>query len=199
MAFQVTSYLGSQSYSAQKDRSILLGMERSEGVLNSTDCSVGQRGIGANWSVDVAPGWSFVNGDDISYQGLYATYNDAIVNVSFTTFAPVSNPRVDTIGIQVYDQESGISGTPQDQAFPRVLVGTENAAASTSNIVGQAAIPSTFFILGYAVIPTGAGSVLSAYLVDQRKISRPTVYGYDGHIYALSVDASGNFGTEKLS
>lgn len=197
MAFQQTSYIGSGSYSAQKDRAIMMEFLRTEGVLRSTDGLVTQRGGGPNQSVDVAVGYFFVQGDDELFQGMYASYNDAIINKSYGVgFTPTTYPRVDSIVARFYDSESGIVGTPQDQMFIDILMGAETNGASTSNIVGAATLPPTAALLAYAVIPVGVGSVLNGYIVDKRRLSQPKIYGEDGNVYRLGIDASGLLGTE---
>lgn len=195
MAFQTADFVGSGSYAASVDR-MMNQMLRTEGVLTTTALKASERGTGANWSVDLAAGWLFIKGDDVINQGLYGGYNDAIINKAFTTFAPAANPRVDSIVARYYDSEASVSGTPQDTLFIDILVGSENAAASTSNIIGQAALPATAHLLAYAVIPVGAGSVLNAYIVDKRILSNPKIYGEDGTAYRLGVDSTGKLGLE---
>lgn len=197
MAFQTTSFLGSGSYSAQRDRMVMMEALRTEGVLRRDDLEVSERGAGANWSVDIATGHIFVQGDNIAFQGLYHSFNDAVINKGFTTLAPAANPRVDTIIARIYDAEAGQIGSPQDTMFIEILPGTETAGADTTNLNGKAALPATAFPLAYAVIPTTAVSVLDAYLVSARKISNPKIYGEDNKIYRLGVDAFGVLGLEE--
>lgn len=202
MAFQSARYLGSGSYSAQQDRQLVTEFIRTEGVLRRDDCKVKQRAAGANWSVEVDPGWVFIQGDNILFQGMYASYNDAIINVPFTTLAPVANPRVDTIVARIFDSEAGAvapTGKPQNSVFLDIIVGAETAGATTTNLVGKAALPPTALPLSYAVIPVGATSVLTAYLTDAniRNVSNPKIYGEDNKVYRLGIDSTGQLGIEE--
>lgn len=200
MAFQTAAFLGSQGFSAQRDRQLMEFM-RSEGVLRKDDCKVSQRGAGANWSIDISAGWIFTQGDTIAFQGLYNGYNDAIINKAFTTLAPATNPRVDSIVARIFDQEAGevaTGGKPQDQLFIDIIPGTETSGATVNNIVGQATLPPTATLLAYAVIPTAAVSVLDAYIKDMRVISNPKIYGEDGYTYRLGIDSLGQLGTELI-
>ena len=181
MAFSKTLYYGDGEYSAADDR-LFHSFDRTEGVLDFGSLAVSQRAAGANWSVDISSGWAFLKGDEQTNQGTYVIFNDAVYNKPLSTFAPTTNPRVDTVVLRFYDSEVDSNRTPLNVPFIDIIPGTPTAGASTSNIVGTAAVPPTAMVLGYLVIPVGATSVLSSYIVDARAVSRSKVLPEDGSI-----------------
>ena len=197
MTFTKALDMGTGSYASADDR-MLTQLQRTEGALDNNALKVTQRSAGANWSVDVAAGWGLIYGDDYPLQGTFAVYNDASYNKALTTFAPASNPRIDTVVCRLYDSEVDNTKSPLDQGFIDIIVGSESAGAQASNplganyLSGVGALPSTAIPLAYLTIPTGAGSVTNAYITDARSISGPILYGADGSRYRLGIDSAGN-------
>jgi hypothetical protein len=140
-------------YSAQELRAVLEGMFKTEGILpavGATACKVTQRGAGANFSVDIAPGHALITGDDVAGQGMYLVKVSATENL-VTPTAPGSGTRVHRVVLQIRDklhlgtwttydcvpvllQDTG-SGTPAtpNSALSLALVSIAAAQANVSN------------------------------------------------------------------
>lgn len=139
-------------------RRYLYTLTANEGVREAGDFAVSQRAAGANMSVDVAAGYAFIQGDDVAGQGMYHALNDAAVNVAVTA-AHATLPRIDRVGIQVRDAFHG--GAANDLQLV-VLAGTPTAGATLSNLLGAAAVPSSFLLLANVLVPAASVSVTTA-------------------------------------
>lgn len=160
-------------YSAQELRAILSAIYKTEGVLptTTTGLKVTQRGAGANFSVDVGTGYSLVQGDDVSNQGMYLVNISATENVPTPT-APGSGTRVHRVVLQVRDKLHNGSYTTYD-AVPVLLQDTGT---------GTPALPASAISLALVSIAAGQASVTNANITDTRinaqmtgAVSDPTV------------------------
>src|SRR2546421_569777 len=96
-----------------------------EGPLSLSSFTVAQRGAGANMSVDIAastgPG-CIVQGDSVTQQGRYPVPpHSAVINETIATADP-SNPRIDSVILEIKDDTHDASGAHQAQT--RILTGT---------------------------------------------------------------------------
>lgn len=128
-----------------------------QGVYKVNDFKVTQRGAGANFSVDVAAGTAGVLGDDITNQGLYLAWSDAVVNV-VTPGAPGSGTRVHRLVLQVRDKLSNGAFTTYD-AILSLLQDTGS---------GTPAEPNSAVTLALISISVGQVSVTNANITDSR-------------------------------
>lgn len=169
MALITPDYLQTKSYAAKRDRRVNQALVMQEGIVNKGDLAVSQRGAGANMSVDVAAGESWVDGDSAADQGYYHVVNDAVVNVAIANNAS-GNPRIDTLVLKVNDSADAGSGT--DIPALEIVQGTPTAAATLANLNGIAALPNTALRLAYILVANGAVKIENAQignLVDPRR------------------------------
>lgn len=138
MAAWIPGWCQGGTYVAQHDRINGRAAMFDEGIASRVDLKVTQRGAGANMSVDIAVGGAIVTGDDQADQGNYATFFDAITNVTGFT-APGSNSRYDLVGVQINDPNAG--GAAGSNA---VLIRVAGTAAVSPTIP---ALPNSFLPL----------------------------------------------------
>lgn len=138
----------------------------SGGVVTPGDLAVTQNGT-PNMSVNVGPGQIWVPGKSTASTGPYYARNGASDNVSIAA-ANATNPRVDTIVVQVEDPAYGGSGAPM---APKALAGTPTAGvtqppttAAQAASDGAAAIPATSsaYVLAYVLVPASATTITNA-------------------------------------
>lgn len=144
-----------------------------EGPTSLSSYTVAQRGAGANMSVDIAastgPG-AIIQGDSVTQQGRYVIPpHSAVINEAIAT-ADGSNPRIDTVILEVKDDTSDASGANLTQT--RVLTGTPTAGATLANRNGAAALPNTALALADVLVGTGVGSITTANCQDTRPKQR---------------------------
>lgn len=159
MALITPNYLQTKSYAAKRDRRVNQALALQEGIVHFGDFKVSQRGAGANMSVDVAAGESWVDGDSAVDQGFYHVVNDATVNVAIANNAS-GNPRIDTLVLKVNDSADAGSGT--DIPALEIIQGTPTAAATLANLNGIAALSNTALRLGYILVANGAVKIENA-------------------------------------
>lgn len=176
MTLWTPHYLQTKTYSAQRLRMVHAGLVgvNGEGVVDAGDFAVGQRGAGANMSVDVAAGAAFVRGDDSSRQGFYHVVNDAIVNVAVAA-SHASLPRIDTAIVRVYD--STVIGGGTDAATVEVLTGTATSGATLANRTGAATLPATAIRIADILVP-GASTTVTTANIGNPKDPRVGLTGY---------------------
>lgn len=131
----------------------------SGGIFRAAAMGVTQRGAGANMSVDVASGLVAVRGSQSSTQGVYATYNDATLNVAISASDP-SNPRYDIIGVRIRDTE--YTAGSNDAAIV-VVQGTPAASPA------EPALPNNFLTLARVTVGAGVTSITNANILDRRQ------------------------------
>jgi hypothetical protein len=159
MAIITPDYLQTKTYAAKRDRRVNQALVMQEGIVNAGDFKVTQRGAGANMSVDVAAGESWVDGDSSIDQGFYHVVNDATVNVAIANNSS-GNPRIDTLVLKVNDSADAGSGT--DTPALEIVQGIPTAAATLSNLNGIAALPATALRLAYILVANGAVKIENA-------------------------------------
>jgi hypothetical protein len=216
MPFAKTIYLGVEDYAAIHDRyygmgHYVEGVAPRQGVFvaaSSTDArealAIKQRAAGANLSVDISPGWAFVQGDDVVNQAMYADYNNSVVNLAYSTVgAPSTNPRIDMVVARINDSEH-TQRTPADQMYFEIVPGVPlagTAGASLANPLGRDALPPSALWLADLELRTDSGTVgvTTARIADRRKLYGPGIYSENGKRYRLGIDAAGNIGIEELA
>jgi hypothetical protein len=174
MALITPDYLQTKSYAAKRDRRVNQALTMQEGIVHAGDFKVTQRGAGANMSVDVASGESWVDGDSAVDQGFYHVVNDATVNVAIANNAS-GNPRIDTLVLKVNDSADAGSGT--DIPALEIIQGTPTAAATLANLKGIAALPNTALRLAYILVANGAVKIENAQ-IGNLKDPRAGLTGY---------------------
>lgn len=146
-------------YTAQELRMYhtAIGTLNGQGVYKANDLQVTQRAAGANFSVDVASGIAGVIGDDVTSQGIYYAWNDAVFNV-VTPSAPGSGTRVHRLVAQVRDKLHNGTWTTYDWT-PVLLQDTGG---------GTPAEPASAVTLALISISAGQLSVQNANITDKR-------------------------------
>lgn len=150
------------------------------GVVSTGDFALSQLST-PNMSVNVAAGQIWVPGS--SGQALYYTRSDTTVNLAIGA-ANVSNPRVDTIVVQIED--AAYAGSNNDA----ILTVVPGAAAAGANITpgsggylaGVGTVPSNALVIGYVLVPAGATSIVTAdleYVVGPNSLNTSLAY-YSG-------------------
>jgi hypothetical protein len=125
---------------------------------NTGGLLVTQRGAGANFSVDVSAGYCYINGTDVTSQGMYSCWNDGVVNV-VTPGAPGSGTRVHRLVVQIQDKLSNGVWTGY-QAVPVLLQDTGGGTPGAGNSAITLALIS---------ITAGQTSVTNANITDYRR------------------------------
>lgn len=155
------------TYSATQYRQLIKALVSTTGVVDpigSGGLAVVQRGAGANFSVDVASGYAFIPGGDVSNQGSYVVFNDATVNVATST-APASGTRVHRVVLQIRDKLNNGAYTTYDGI---VQVLTDTGA-------GTPAVPASAIGLARVSISAGQANVSNANITDDRAWARPAI------------------------
>lgn len=144
-----------------------------EGVYGADDFEVVERAAGANLSVDItmpAGGFALVQGDSVAGQGLYTVpVHSATVNESIAA-ADVSNPRVDSVILEVLDNVHDASGL--NQARVRVLTGTPTSGATLDNRSGAPTLPGNALLLADVHVPASDTTIANSQIRDRRKWAR---------------------------
>jgi hypothetical protein len=164
LAMQPTTGDPDVTYTGQEFRQLLNGIIAaggggiaSEGCLGSGELAVSQRAAGANFSVDISQGHAFVLGNDITSQGQYFAWNDAVVNL-VTPSAPGSGTRTHRVVLQIRDKQSNGVYTTYDAQF-QLLQDTGT---------GEPAEPASAITLAHVSIAAGQASVTNANITDGR-------------------------------
>jgi len=192
LAFTNTRYLGSKQYDSREDRMYAMG-HYAEGVApaagsdprNACIVSV-PNPTAAAYTVNIAAGWCYVQGDNTVNQGMYADYNDA--TLALTGGRPGTGTRVDIVVARIYDAEQVTGVTPLDQMFFTIVVGTTVEHAASAWV--------TALRLATLTVPSGTGAVT---ITDDRRLYGPAVYGEDGSRYRIGIDANGVIGVEAIA
>jgi hypothetical protein len=175
MALQIPAYADDQRYPAWYRRKQFASVATA-GVINpSTDFIITPS---SGLQVQASAGGAYVqqtvcteDGGNSFYNGLYEVFNDAPVNPSNTIAAPISNPRIDQIILQVLDiQEQGLSGASKAQLL--WLEGSESASASLGTMgpglsnPGAAALPANSLCRAYVLQTVGESSISSGNILN---------------------------------
>ncbi|HXH88254.1 MAG TPA: hypothetical protein VNI55_06570 [Gaiellaceae bacterium] len=160
MALSVTSAIFQQVNTPALDiRRMLAGLISGEGVVVASDMAIAQRSASANFSVDIAAGRAFVEGDSITRQGLYFAYNDGVVNLTGFTAAHATLPRIDRVCLRLRDAFHGDAAN--DFAFV-IVPGTATAGATLANKNGGPGVPGSHLLLANVLIPAAATNITTA-------------------------------------
>lgn len=158
-------------YDAIDDRSFWqVGLQ--EGAVGAGDFKVVERGAGANMTVDVAcnTGFAVVQGDTVTNQGLYVVRpHTAVANLDIAT-AHATNPRVDSVVVQVDDDEHDAGGNTRARVM--VLTGTATGGATLDNRTGAPALPNSALLLADVLVPATDTTISNTQIRDRRKWAR---------------------------
>jgi hypothetical protein len=148
------------NYSATNDRALIDAMFASQGTLGDAAFKVSQRGVGANFSVDIAVGYAVILGDDAANQGKYLVQTTATVNC-VTPAAPGSGTRVHRVIARIRDKQALGSGT-----YDWSLELLEDTGSGTP------AEPNSSITLATVSIASGQASVQNSNITDLRPIAQ---------------------------
>lgn len=158
-------------YDAIDDRSFWqIGLQ--EGAVGATDFMVVERGAGANMTVDVGcnTGFVVVQGDTVTNQGLYVVRpHTAVANLDIAA-AHATNPRVDSVVVQVDDDEHDAGGNTRARVM--VLTGTATGGATLDNRTGAPALPNSAMLLADVLVPATDTTISNSQIRDRRKWAR---------------------------
>lgn len=147
------------------------GVGGEQGVLAASNLAASQRGAGANMSVDVASGFAYILGDDVSNQGTYQCWNDGIVNVTGWT-VPGSGTFHHRLVLQVQDKfNNGIYSGYVANFVPVLDTGG-----------GLPAEPASATTLATIDIPSGSGSITNSMINDYRQRIGPVSVARSGDL-----------------
>jgi hypothetical protein len=153
---------------AQEFRRLLSGLMQGfgggQGVFSQSDFLVTQRGAGANFSVDIPAGFATVIGDDVTAQGIYYAWNDAVINLATPT-APGSGTRLHRLVLQIRDKLHNGAYTTYD-CVPLIVQDTGS---------GFPAEPNSAITLAQISIAAGQVSVQNANITDYAQMATGTV------------------------
>jgi hypothetical protein len=124
--------------------------------------AVGQRGAGANMSVDVNAGGAAVIGTENGLQGTYHVTNDATVNVVVPA-ADLTNPRKDLVIVNVRD--SFYSGANNDAQIS-YITGTPAASPVEPNPVALGT--KNYMVLAMIDVPANDTAITTGQITDRR-------------------------------
>lgn len=134
------------------------GVGGEQGVLTAANLKATQRGAGANMSVDVASGFAYIVGDDVTNQGTYQVWNDGTVNVTGWT-VPGSGTFHHRLELQIQDKlNNGLFTGYSAVLLPKLDTGTGLPAEDNSSIT-----------LATIDIPSGSASITNSMINDYRQ------------------------------
>lgn len=143
------------------------------GLFERGDFAVSQRASGANMSVDIAQGRAFIDPRQATHQGAYlarrtnaAAYNTVLDGALAWPTSDPSNPRIDILGMQLYDPGAGDGSTSPGWKFA-VITGTASASA-THQLEAQLwpVIPAGFLPLAAVLRPAASTSITTAQITN---------------------------------
>jgi len=168
-----------EEFSARKDRGIIEALF-TEGVLDpgGAELAVSERSLGANMSVDVAPGRAVVDGDEQADQRAYLAVNEDDLNLAVTA-ADATNTRYDRVVVRVRD--SAVSGVV-DGPVVEVIAGTAGSGDPPAE-------PDSAVTLATVEVGAGVSSITDADITDQRLPSTPQSFSFEVTADILAEDA----------
>lgn len=145
------------SYTAAEVRNLLGALMPRTGAVGGSSFRIVQRAAGANWSIDINPGF-FVHGNSATESQRYLIRSDATVNLVVSTFntAPVAT-RTHRVWINLYDK------TVTGSEYVAKLMVTEDTG---SGAPAPADSPAYTFELGQFVIAPSQTTVASANITN---------------------------------
>lgn len=114
---------------------------------------------GANMTVQVAAGVAYIQGDDVTGQGVYRVENDALIIDVAVAAAPSSGTRTDLVCLRVQDKQA--SGSTANVGSIVVLTGQATLGASDKTLIALASVS----------VAAGQASVQTANITDLRSPS----------------------------
>lgn len=157
MTFEDVNWMQNKTFSAREDRQLVAALVGTEGVFNGL--VVGQRGAGANMSVDITAGRCAIQGDDQANQGMYVVTNISTDNVAIGA-APGSNSRIDLVCVRVNDPNA--TGPAGDNATYVVVAGTVAASPVPP------ALPTSAIPIAQVLVASGTAAITTAMITDVR-------------------------------
>ena len=151
------SWLQNGSHPAENDRLTTQALYATTGIIGSTSLAVTQNGT-PNMSVNIAVGWAAIVGTSTTTQGVYVSYNDAVVNAAIAT-APATNSRIDLVCLTVND--AYYSGSTNN-----IVVNVVTGTAAASPVAP--ATPANSIALAQVLVGTSVTSILTANITDVR-------------------------------
>jgi hypothetical protein len=128
--------------------------------------AVSQHAAGANMSVDVAAGRALIPGTDVTNQGSYSVWSDAVTNVPLAAAPGTGQSRIDVIVLQVRD-DFVIGGGHSDF----VIVPIQGTAAATGSQTIPT-IPASSVALAQVLVGPLVTSIVTANITDVRPFGR---------------------------
>jgi len=151
------SWLQNGSHPAENDRLTTQALYATTGIIGLTSLAVTQNGT-PNMSVNIAVGWAAIVGTSTTTQGVYVSYNDAVVNAAIAT-APATNSRIDLVCLTVND--AYYSGSTNN-----IVVNVVTGTAAASPVAP--ATPANSIALAQVLVGTSVTSILNANITDVR-------------------------------
>lgn len=175
-------------YSARLFRRLLLGNLWSEGVL--TGLQVRQRAAGANYTVEIDPGFAVIQGDTETNQGVYVGESTAIESRGPLTM-PGTNSRIDRVIARINDpQAGGIAGSSMTfEVVTGTVAGSPVAPAVPSSAISLATI---------GPLTAGTVSITNALITDTRTFAT-TVQGPPNDSITAAKIAADAVGTSEIA
>jgi microcystin-dependent protein len=172
-----SSWLQNRTYSARKDRALIAGLY-DEGVIDLLSLAVTESSPAA-MTVAVSAGSFVIDGDDQTSppQNSYFGQSTA-VETSASVVAPVTDPRIDLIVMQVRDLDA--TGPAGDDTILVIVTGTE-AASPVAPDVPDSAIP-----LAQIALTVGQTSIIDANITNRRTIAGPKAPAGTMNLYSGS-------------
>jgi hypothetical protein len=135
------------------------------GIVTPGDLAVTQQAT-PNMSVLLGTGQIWVPGSSTATQGPYYSRNGAPLTLPISASSP-SNPRVDTIIVQV--QDAVYAGAAKTMGCPPPILGTPTAGvtvppttAAQAATDGAGTVPASSYVVAYVLVPQSAMSIVTA-------------------------------------
>lgn len=171
-------------YTGIKLRQLDAAVYKTEGVLSRSALRVTERAIGANMSVDVAPGGALIDCDSIPNGGRYFSAEDAVVNVPVPV-APGSGTRTHLVVERVFDK--AIIGGSEYGGRPFLVEDTGSGAT----------VPGSALLLASISVAAGQPSVQNSNITGARALACAGDTLLDWSKSPSNTDSSANAGTEQ--
>ena len=187
MALERPIWQQSGTYSARLDRQLIAALSTGGVVAPHEGAfAVTERGAGANFSVDVAPGRAVVPGTSQANQGSYVCVSTATENIEVPP-APGANARLDLVVLKVRDSQ--IAGSDDD--FMIELI--EGVAAPDPV---APAVPDDGLPLAQILVESVDVSVTDGMITDLRLPVRPPGVPYMATMLHYRPETPDNWDTE---
>jgi hypothetical protein len=172
------------SHSAENDRLLgTQGLVGTAGVSTGTNDLLVTQASTPAMAVNVNTGWAWILGTVGTSQGMYTTYNDAVISNLPVTAANASLPRIDRVCLVLTD--TGYGGATSSSVYASVITGVASASPVAPSVPAS---PASSITLATIAVASGATSITNANITDARV--RATM--------ALSSGSSGGAGYPDL-